>query len=114
MKHGPNALIDGNLPVVFVATEDRGREASKQIYEKVLNNIREVRSREGIIVSVAVQGDDEVADSSDYCVFIPPADDFLLPILEIVPLQLLAYYIAVRRGCDVDQPRNLAKSVTVE
>jgi glucosamine--fructose-6-phosphate aminotransferase (isomerizing) len=114
MKHGPNALIDGNLPVVFVATQDRKRESSRQIYEKVLNNMREVRSRDGIIVSVAVEGDTEIADESDHCVFIPPADEFLLPILETVPLQLLAYHIAVRRGCDVDQPRNLAKSVTVE
>jgi glutamine---fructose-6-phosphate transaminase (isomerizing) len=114
MKHGPNALIDGNLPVVFVATQDRKREASRQIYEKVLNNIREVRSRDGIIVSVAVEGDTEVASESDHCIFIPEADEFVLPILESVPLQLLAYHIAVRRGCDVDQPRNLAKSVTVE
>jgi glucosamine--fructose-6-phosphate aminotransferase (isomerizing) len=114
MKHGPNALIDGDLPVVFVATEDRKREASRQVYEKVLNNIREVRSRDGIIVSIAVEGDTEVADESDHCVFVPAADEFVLPVLESVPLQLLAYHIAVRRGCDVDQPRNLAKSVTVE
>jgi len=114
MKHGPNALIDGDLPVVFVATYDRNRESSRQIYEKVLNNIREVRSRDGIIVSVAVEGDTAVADESDHCIFVPTADEFVLPILESVPLQLLAYHIAVRRGCDVDQPRNLAKSVTVE
>jgi len=114
MKHGPNALIDGDLPVVFVATRDPGREDSCQIYEKVLNNIREVRSRDGIIVSVVSEGDTEAAAESDHCLFIPPADEFLLPVLEIVPLQLLAYHIAVRRGCDVDQPRNLAKSVTVE
>jgi glucosamine--fructose-6-phosphate aminotransferase (isomerizing) len=114
MKHGPNALIDGNLPVVFVATEDRSSESSRQIREKVLNNIREVRSRDGIIVSVAVEGDTEVAEESDHCIFVPEADEYTLPILEAVPLQLLAYHIAIRRGCDVDQPRNLAKSVTVE
>ena len=114
MKHGPNALIDGDLPVVFVATEDKKRESSRQIREKVLSNMREVKSRDGIIVSVAVEGDTEVAEQSDYCLFVPPASEFLLPILEVVPLQLLAYQIAVLRGCDVDQPRNLAKSVTVE
>lgn len=114
MKHGPNALIDGDLPVVFVATQDRGREESRQIYEKVLNNVREVKSREGIILSVAVEGDADIAAESDHCITVPAASDFLLPILEIVPLQLLAYQIAVLRGCDVDQPRNLAKSVTVE
>ena len=114
MKHGPNALIDGDLPVVFVATKDIEREDSQQIYDKVLNNVREVKSREGIIMSVAVAGDAEVADESDHCIFVPPTSDFLLPILEVVPLQLLAYQIAILRGCDVDQPRNLAKSVTVE
>ncbi len=114
MKHGPNALIDGDLPVVFVVTQDHERQASRQIYEKVLNNIREVKSREGIILSVAIEGDTEVGEESDHCIFIPKATEFLLPILEVVPLQLLAYQIAVRRGCDVDQPRNLAKSVTVE
>ncbi len=114
MKHGPNALIDGDLPVVFVATADKERGASRQIREKVLSNMREVKSRDGIIVSVAVEGDTEVAEQSDYCLFVPPSSEFLLPILEVVPLQLLAYQIAVLRGCDVDQPRNLAKSVTVE
>ena len=114
MKHGPNALIDGDLPVVFVVTKDEQREASGQIYEKVLNNVREVKSRGGIILSVAIEGDTAVAAESDHCVFIPKATDFLLPILEVVPLQLLAYQIALKRACDVDQPRNLAKSVTVE
>jgi glucosamine--fructose-6-phosphate aminotransferase (isomerizing) len=114
MKHGPNALIDGSLPVVFVATRDDDRPASVEIYEKVLNNVREVKSREGIIVSVAVEGDSELEEESDHVIFVPRTNDFLLPILEIVPLQLLAYQVAVLRGCDVDQPRNLAKSVTVE
>ena len=114
MKHGPNALIDENLLVVFVATRDENLEESQLIYEKVLNNIREVKSRDGIILSVAIEGDEEVAEASDHTLFVPPTNDFLLPILEVVPLQLLAYEIGVRRGCDVDQPRNLAKSVTVE
>ena len=114
MKHGPNALIDGNLPVVFVATRDRRREASRRIYEKVLHNVLEVKSREGIIVSIGVEGDSEIAEASDHCIAVPAASDFLLPLVEIVPLQLLAYHVAVLRGCDVDQPRNLAKSVTVE
>ncbi len=114
MKHGPNALIDENLPVVFVATRDESIEESRLIYEKVLNNIREVKSRDGIILSVAVEGDEEVAEASDHTLMVPATNDFLLPILEVVPLQLLAYEIAIRRGCDVDQPRNLAKSVTVE
>lgn len=114
MKHGPNALIDENLTVVFVATKDENLEESQLIYEKVLNNIREVKSRDGIILSVAIEGDEEVADASDHTLFVPPTNDFLLPILEVVPLQLLAYKIGISRGCDVDQPRNLAKSVTVE
>jgi glucosamine--fructose-6-phosphate aminotransferase (isomerizing) len=114
MKHGPNALIDGNLPVVFVATRDDERPESVEIYEKVLNNVREVKSREGIIVSIGVEGDTDLADESDHAIFVPRTNDFLLPILEIVPLQLLAYQVALLRGCDVDQPRNLAKSVTVE
>ena len=97
-----------------MVTQDHERQSSRQIYEKVLNNIREVKSREGIILSVAIEGDTEVGEESDHCIFIPKATEFLLPILEVVPLQLLAYQIAVRRGCDVDQPRNLAKSVTVE
>jgi len=93
---------------------DPQRPESQEIYEKVLNNVREVKSREGIIVSVGVEGDTDLAAESDHCMTVPPTTDFLLPILEVVPLQLLAYQIAVLRGCDVDQPRNLAKSVTVE
>ena len=114
MKHGPNALIDGNLPVVFVVTQDKELPESQQIYEKVLNNIREVKSRDGIILSVGIEGDQDVAEASDHFLPVPASSDLLLPILEIVPLQLLAYRIALLRGCDVDQPRNLAKSVTVE
>ena len=113
MKHGPNALIDGNLPVVVIATRD-DTEASRLRYEKTLANIQEVKARGGMVVAVACEGDEAVASQVDHTLFVPPAAEPLLPILEIVPLQLLAYHIAVRLGCDVDQPRNLAKSVTVE
>jgi glucosamine--fructose-6-phosphate aminotransferase (isomerizing) len=114
MKHGPNALIDGNLPVVVLATCDPVNPESRIRYEKTLSNIQEVKAREGIVVAVACEGDEEVAKIADHVIYVPPSDELLLPIVEIVPLQLLAYHIAVRRGCDVDQPRNLAKSVTVE
>jgi glucosamine--fructose-6-phosphate aminotransferase (isomerizing) len=114
MKHGPNALIDENLPTVVLATRDPSDELSRIIYEKTLSNIQEVKAREGIVVAVACDGDEEVAKVADHVIRIGSTDNLLLPILEVVPLQLLAYHIAVRRGCDVDQPRNLAKSVTVE
>jgi glucosamine--fructose-6-phosphate aminotransferase (isomerizing) len=114
MKHGPNALIDENLPTVVLATRDPTDELSRIIYEKTLSNIQEVKAREGIVVAVACDGDEEVAKVADHVIRIGSTHDLLLPILEVVPLQLLAYHIAVRRGCDVDQPRNLAKSVTVE
>jgi glucosamine--fructose-6-phosphate aminotransferase (isomerizing) len=114
MKHGPNALIDENLPTVVLATRDPADELSRMIYEKTLSNIQEVKAREGIVVAVACDGDEEVAKVADHVIRIGSTHDLLLPILEVVPLQLLAYHIAVRRGCDVDQPRNLAKSVTVE
>ncbi|MBV8844625.1 MAG: glutamine--fructose-6-phosphate transaminase (isomerizing) [Bryobacterales bacterium] len=114
MKHGPNALIDDKLPTVVIATRDPEDEQSRIIYEKTLSNIQEVKAREGIVVAVACEGDDEVAKMADHVIRIGTTHDLLLPILEVVPLQLLAYHIAVRRGCDVDQPRNLAKSVTVE
>src|SRR5580658_4930075 len=114
MKHGPNALIDENLPTVVLATRDPSDELSRIIYEKTLSNIQEVKAREGIVVAVACDGDEEVAKVADHVIRIGSTHDLLMPILEVVPLQLLAYHIAVRRGCDVDQPRNLAKSVTVE
>ena len=114
MKHGPNALIDEKLPVVVLATREPNNEESRVLYEKTLSNIQEVKAREGIVVAVATQGDSEVHKMADHVIEIPPCAELLGPILEIVPLQLLAYHIAVRRGCDVDQPRNLAKSVTVE
>jgi len=114
MKHGPNALIDEKLPVVIVNTREEGNAPSELRYEKTHSNIVEVKSRDGIILSILTEGDGMSAKVSDYVIEIPETSDLLAPILSIVPLQLLAYHIAVRRGCDVDQPRNLAKSVTVE
>jgi len=114
MKHGPNALIDEKLPVVVINTREEGNAASELRYEKTHSNIVEVKARDGIILSVLTEGDAMSSKVSNYVIEIPTANDFLSPILAIVPLQLLAYHIAVRRGCDVDQPRNLAKSVTVE
>jgi glutamine---fructose-6-phosphate transaminase (isomerizing) len=114
MKHGPNALIDETLPVVVIATSNINSPRSVQLYEKTLSNIKEVKARDGIVISLVTPFNKEAIEASDYYIEIPPTNDFLLPILEIVPLQLLSYYIAIRRGCDVDQPRNLAKSVTVE
>ena len=114
MKHGPNALIDEKLPVVIVNTREKGNEASELRYEKTHSNIVEVKARDGIILTVLTEGDKMSAQVSDHIIEIPETSDLLGPILSIVPLQLLSYHIAVRRGCDVDQPRNLAKSVTVE
>jgi glucosamine--fructose-6-phosphate aminotransferase (isomerizing) len=114
MKHGPNALIDEKLPVVVLATCDQSSAESRLLYEKTISNIQEVKAREGIVVAIATQGDQHVRKVAHHVIEIPPTSDLLGPILEIAPLQLLAYHIAVRRGCDVDQPRNLAKSVTVE
>jgi len=114
MKHGPNALIDENLPVVIIATRDVNDELSSLRYEKTMSNLKEVKARSGVVIALATEGDEEIKEAADHVLYVPPAPEELLPILEIVPLQLLAYHIAVRRGCDVDQPRNLAKSVTVE
>ncbi len=122
MKHGPNALIDEALPVVSIATRDTNDPGSMIRYEKSLSNIQEVTARSGKVIAVTTEADDREFDQDtadlqslvDHVITIPPAPELLLPILEVVPLQLLAYHIAVRRGCDVDQPRNLAKSVTVE
>jgi glucosamine--fructose-6-phosphate aminotransferase (isomerizing) len=107
MKHGPIALIDEKMPVVFIATKNSS-------YEKVISNIQEVKARKGIVIAIVTQGDTEVKKMADYCIEIPDADEAFLPLLATIPLQLLAYHIAVMRGCNVDQPRNLAKSVTVE
>lgn len=107
MKHGPIALIDENMPVVAIAVRDNVRD-------KMLSNIEQVRARGGIVIAVAAEGDEEIADKAHHTLFVPVASPLLTPVLTTIPLQLLAYHIAVRRGCDVDQPRNLAKSVTVE
>lgn len=107
MKHGPIALIDIYMPVIVIATNEG-------IYEKILSNIEEVKARKGVIISIVNEGDERVKGISDYCIEIPPIKEALSPILSVIPLQLLAYHIAVMRGCNVDQPRNLAKSVTVE
>ena len=114
MKHGPNALIDEKLPVVVINTKEDGNPNSVLRYEKTHSNIVEVKSRDGIIISVLTEGDTMSSKVSSHVIEIPETSDLLGPILSIVPLQLLSYHIAVRRGCDVDQPRNLAKSVTVE
>ncbi|HOB78229.1 MAG: glutamine--fructose-6-phosphate transaminase (isomerizing) [Bacteroidales bacterium] len=107
MKHGPIALIDENMPVVFIAPQSN-------IYDKTVSNIQEVKARKGIIISIVSEGDDTVKKLSDYYIEIPKTQEFLVPLVATIPLQLLAYHIAVLRGCNVDQPRNLAKSVTVE
>lgn len=107
MKHGPIALIDKQMPVVVIATK-------KGYYEKVVSNIQEIKSREGRIIAIVSEGDTQVKALADYCLEIPDAPEAFVPILSTIPLQLLSYYIAVQRDCNVDQPRNLAKSVTVE
>lgn len=107
MKHGPIALIDQNMPVIFIASHD-------STYDKIINNIEEVRARKGRVIVIATEGDNTISAKADHVIYVPPTMEFLTPLLTIIPLQLLAYFIAVIRGCDVDQPRNLAKSVTVE
>lgn len=107
MKHGPIALIDAEMPVLVVATR-------KGHYEKVVSNIQEVKARKGVIIAVVSEGDEDVYSMADHCIEIPETDEMLVPLLASIPLQLLAYHMALLRGCNVDQPRNLAKSVTVE
>jgi glucosamine--fructose-6-phosphate aminotransferase (isomerizing) len=107
MKHGPIALIDEKMPVMVIATEGR-------TYEKILGNIEEVKARKGIVIAIATEGDEKIEKIADYVFYIPPVSEEITPLLSVVPLQLFAYYIAKERGCNVDQPRNLAKSVTVE
>jgi glucosamine--fructose-6-phosphate aminotransferase (isomerizing) len=114
MKHGPNALIDEDLPVVFLATYQPGLASSELRYQKTLSNMEEVKARDGKVIGLLNEGDEEGRSQCDAVIEIPPTQELLLPLLAAVPLQLLAYHIAVLRGCDVDQPRNLAKSVTVE
>jgi len=107
MKHGPIALIDESMPVVVIALKDK-------VHDKVLSNIAEIKARKGKVIAVATKGDEEIADKVDHVIYIPHTLELLTPILSVIPLQLLAYHMAVMRGCNVDQPRNLAKSVTVE
>jgi len=107
MKHGPIALIDEEMPIVFIATKNSS-------YEKVISNIQEVKARKGKVIAIVTEGDTTVKNMADYVIEIPDADEIFLPLLATIPLQLLSYHIAVMRGCNVDQPRNLAKSVTVE
>lgn len=107
MKHGPIALIDETMPVVALATTDR-------LYEKMVSNIQQAKTRGGIVLAVVTQGNEAIRREADYVIEVPATSELLQPILNTIPMQLLSYHIAVRRGCDVDQPRNLAKSVTVE
>ena len=107
MKHGPIALITEEMPVVILAPKDK-------VYEKILGNIQEVKARDGVVIAVSSDGDEELRRKVDHCLSIPRTSPLLTPILLAIPMQLLAYHVAVRKGCDVDQPRNLAKSVTVE
>jgi glucosamine--fructose-6-phosphate aminotransferase (isomerizing) len=107
MKHGPIALINEGMPVVFVASKCNQ-------YDKVISNIEEVRARGGVVIAVATEGDTNIKRYSDHVIYVPHVPEPLQPLLTVVPLQLLAYHAAVARGCNVDKPRNLAKSVTVE
>ena len=107
MKHGPIALVDDQLPVVFVATRD-------SYHEKIISNIQEIKARKGKVLAVISQGDDIIANMADDCMIMPEADELIAPMLSVIPMQLLAYYMGVAKGYDVDKPRNLAKSVTVE
>jgi glucosamine--fructose-6-phosphate aminotransferase (isomerizing) len=107
MKHGPIALIDQNMPVVVLATKDNS-------YDKIVSNIQEVKARKGIVIAIVTKGDTTIRKLANHILEIPGCDAVFSPLLAVIPLQLLSYYIAVMRGCNVDQPRNLAKSVTVE
>ncbi len=113
-KHGPNALIDENLPVVIVATCDRNDQGSVLRYEKNVANIKGFKQQSARVIAIASEGDDDMRKLADHTIFIPQTPELLSPILEIIPLQLFAYYMAVRKGLDVDRPRNLVKSVTLE
>ena len=107
LKHGTLALIVEGVPVIALATQ-------KSVYEKSISNIKEVKARDAVVIGIAAEGDTELEKFVDHVMFVPDTDELLIPLLAVVPLQLLAYYAAITRGCDVDKPRNLAKSVTVE
>jgi glucosamine--fructose-6-phosphate aminotransferase (isomerizing) len=107
MKHGPIALVDENLPVVFVATKDT-------YHEKIISNMQEIKARKGIVIAVISEGDEVITNMADDVMVVPDADEIVAPMLSVIPLQLLSYYIGLAKGLDVDKPRNLAKSVTVE
>ena len=107
MKHGPIALVDENMPVVFISPKDK-------TYDKILSNMEEIKARKGIIIAITNEKDRRIENLSDFIIQVPKASDFLAPIINVIPLQLLAYYIADCKGIDLDKPRNLAKSVTVE
>jgi glutamine--fructose-6-phosphate transaminase (EC 2.6.1.16) len=107
MKHGPIALIDENMPGICIATHDH-------IYEKMISNIEQVRARHGQVIAIGHQGDELLAEKAHHVIGVPTTHPLLQPVLNVIPLQMFAYHVAVLRGCDVDQPRNLAKSVTVE
>jgi glucosamine--fructose-6-phosphate aminotransferase (isomerizing) len=107
MKHGPIALIDEQMPVLAIVTQDK-------LYEKMVSQVRQAKARGGTVIALATEGDENIAGEADHVIYVPSAPELLAPIINVIPLQLLSYHIAVRRGADVDQPRNLAKSVTVE
>ncbi|MEM6829966.1 MAG: SIS domain-containing protein, partial [Bacteroidota bacterium] len=107
MKHGPIALIDENMPVVVIATRDSS-------YDKIVSNIQEVKARKGVVIGIVNEGDTLIQNIADFTIEVPATDEALMPLIAVIPLQLLSYHIAVLRGANVDQPRNLAKSVTVE
>ncbi len=107
MKHGPIAMIDGNFPSIFITPDD-------SVFEKNLSNMMEIKARKGKIIAITTEGNEKIKDVADDVIYIPKTLEMLTPILSVIPLQLFAYHFAVLRGCDVDKPRNLAKSVTVE
>ena len=107
MKHGPIALIDQEMPVVTIVVRD-------ELRDKMISNLEQVKARDGIVIALANEGDEEIAKLADHVIYLPETTPLLMPLLTAIPLQLLAYHIAVHRGCDVDQPRHLAKTVTVE
>ena len=107
MKHGPIALVDENTPSVFIVPRCG-------IYPKVLSNLEEVKARKGPVIAIACKGDEKIADLADDVIFVPDVEEYLQPLITSIPLQLLSYHVALLRGCNVDRPRNLAKSVTVE